>query len=71
MHKEINTHMETYMHSRGRKKDTIALPPPLQTFLKHLHSLNILAGVGKKKKKAPLLSACHVCSLKETKFGSN
>lgn len=49
--------MESHMYSRRRRKDSIALPPPLQTFLKHLHSLNILAGTEKKKKKKLLCSA--------------
>lgn len=67
------THAQIDKHTYGdpqtqwrEKKVSVALPPPLQTFLEHLHSLNILAGVKKKKETAPLLSACHVCSLKET-----
>lgn len=64
MHKYINKHTYGVSHTQWReKKVSAALPPPSQTFLEHLHSLNILAGV---EKKAPLLSACHVCSLKET-----
>lgn len=47
----IRSLTSTVEGEKKRKKDSVALPPPLQTFLKHLHSLNILAGVVKKKKK--------------------
>lgn len=49
MPKCINKHTYEDSHAQWReKKVTSALPPPLQTFLEHLHSLNILAGVEKK-----------------------
>lgn len=63
-HAQIDKHTYGVSHTR-EKKVTTALPPPLLTFLEHLHSLNILAGV---EKNASLLSACHVCSLKETRL---
>lgn len=48
-HAQIDKHTYGVPHTQWReKKVSIALPPPLQTFLEHLHLLNILAGVEKK-----------------------
>lgn len=45
-HAQIDKHTYGVSHTR-EKKVTTALPPPLLTFLEHLHSLNFLAGVEK------------------------
>lgn len=59
----VETHAQIDKHTYGvsrtqrrEKKVSVAVPPPLQTFLEHLHSLNILAEV-EKKKRALLCSA--------------
>lgn len=67
MRKYINKHQYRDLHAQWKeRKVSSAVHPPLETFLEHLHSLNILAAVEKKKEKVSLLSACHVCSMKET-----
>lgn len=68
-HAQIDKHTYGVSHTQRReKKVSVAVPPPLQTFLEHLHSLNILAEVEKKRSSAQRLSCLFTGG---NKFGFN
>lgn len=69
-HAQIDKHTYGVSHTQRReKKVSVAVPPPLQTFLEHLHSLNILAVVEKKKRSSAQRLSCLFTG--GNKFGFN